>query len=92
MAKARKPAIEIREGAAGETAYIADTRVRVVDIVQLYEIAREELLVEYVQKALPHLSYEQITSALAFYRSNRSRIDAEMQEEDEAFSKIPYAG
>jgi uncharacterized protein (DUF433 family) len=92
MARARKSAVEVRKGVGGESAYIADTRVRVSDIVRLYEIAREEVLVEYVQRALPHLSFEQIAGALAYYRANQSQIDSEMEEEDEAFLKIPYAG
>jgi len=92
MARTRKPAIEIRTGAGGETAYITDTRVRVSDIVRLYEIAREEVLVEYIQRALPHLSYEQITAALAYYRQNTTRIETELKEEDEVLANIPYAG
>jgi uncharacterized protein (DUF433 family) len=73
--------IEHKAGPGGKTPVIKGTRVRVSDIARLYEILQDEVVVERIQRSLPHLTPSQIHAALTTgertnkkskWRSNRS--------------------
>jgi uncharacterized protein (DUF433 family) len=78
-------------GRAEGKAMIAGTRVRVSDIARLYEIKLDEMMIQYISEALPHLTREQIREALDYWRANRAEIDREIELEEALMSQIPAA-
>jgi uncharacterized protein (DUF433 family) len=85
------PYVEKRMGAGGESTFVKGTRVRVHDIARLFQIVQEELVVERMLEALPHLTREQIDDALSYWLSHADEIAEEMREEEQVMSKIPPA-
>jgi uncharacterized protein (DUF433 family) len=76
--------IEHRSSAGRSSPVIKGTRVRVAEIAQLYRLLSEEVVAERIQKALPHLTMEQIQAALAYWRNHPDEVQSEI-ETDEAF-------
>lgn len=83
--------IEVREGPGGKSAFINGTRIRVLVIARLFEILQEELLMDRMLEEMPTLSKEQISEALAYWREHPREMLEEIDEENEAISKIPPA-
>ena len=65
--------IETRRSTAGRTAYVGATRVRVVDVVNLYRL-HDEVMAE-VCDALPHLTLPQISAALRYWQEHEAEIE-----------------
>ena len=84
----RKSDIVRRSGAGGTSAYIRGTRVRVSDIASLVLILRDETMEERINRALPHLTPEQIDAALAYWNSHSDEIEAQIEEEEALFREI----
>jgi uncharacterized protein (DUF433 family) len=80
--------IEVRAGRGGKSAYVKGTRTRVSDIVRLYDIMKEELIIERICRALPHLTEEQVRAALDYGRYDPSVKD-EILEERALLETIP---
>ena len=92
MRRNAKKAIEIREGAGGETAYVSGTRVRVSDVVRLFQVTQEQIVIERMRQSLPTLTERQLTDALAYWREHPERIQAEIDEEEQVIASLPEAG
>ena len=74
--------IELRPNRSGRLrAYIAGTRVRVQDIYG-FGVLQNKSPAE-IAVALPHLSLQQIHSALEYYAQHTSEILQEVREDDE---------
>ncbi len=74
--------IEIRPNREGQPrAFIAGTRVRVVDIYAMSEL--QGLSPDEIVDALPHLTLAQVHAALAYYFSNRDEIVQELRAEED---------
>jgi uncharacterized protein (DUF433 family) len=80
--------IEHKAGPGGKTPVIKGTRVRVSDIARLYELLKEEVVVERIQKSLPHLTPAQIHAALDYWRENKQEVEIEIQQERDLLEKI----
>jgi len=91
MPKQKGSGIEHRRGAGGESAYVGASRVRVSDIARQYSVALDELVIERIQRAIPHLTPEQIYEAIKYWRNNRKEIEAEIEHENALIAKIPSA-
>jgi len=91
MAKHKGDPIEIRQKASGKKAYIAGTRVRVADIAVYYGIFLDELVIERLQRAMPHLTAKEIADAIEYWRNNKDEIQKEIEEDDAAIANIPAA-
>jgi uncharacterized protein (DUF433 family) len=81
--------IEIREGAGGKSAYVGASRVRVSDIARMYQVALDELVVERIQKGLPHLTVRQVVVAIKYWRAHKKEIEDEIAEEEAIFNSLP---
>jgi uncharacterized protein (DUF433 family) len=92
VAKAKNKSIEIRQGAAGPHAYVGKSRIRVVDVAVYYGIMLDELVIERLQRAYPHLTVEQIRDAIDYWRSNKDEIEREIEADEAALANIPSAG
>ncbi len=76
----------------GSHPYIIEgTRVRVNDIARLYELCLQELVIERIGKALPHLSEEQIEAAVRFWREHPDEIAQEIRDEEAIMAQMPRA-
>jgi uncharacterized protein (DUF433 family) len=84
-----KKTIDVRSGPDGKSAYITGTRVRVLDIAELHDLLSKESIDERIQRALPHLTLEQIQAALAYWREHREEITAEIAKRDLILEKTP---
>jgi uncharacterized protein (DUF433 family) len=84
-----KDAIEVRHGPGGESAFIAGSRVRVSDIARLYSLMQEELVVERVQRSLPHLSLPQIRAAVTYWHEHEKEVDEEISRERLILNNLP---
>lgn len=73
-------------GVQGGAPVIRDTRTPVRSIV-LYARAYRNDLPE-VQRALPHLTHDQINAALAYYADHRSIIDADIRRQEQALQQL----
>lgn len=80
--------IEVRESSAGSSAFIRGTRVRVADLVQLYLLMQQEVIVERVLRSLPHLTAEQVHDALDYWKTHKEDIEIEVQAEDALVEKL----
>jgi uncharacterized protein (DUF433 family) len=80
--------IEIRQGAGGKSAYVGKSRIRVADIAQMYELMREEVVVERIQRSLPSLTTDQIHAALDYWRTHKEEIDSLIAEEEAILEKL----
>ena len=86
---AQSEAIEIREGPGGMTAFIPGSRIRVSDIARYYQLMLDEVIVERIQRAFPHLTERQIASALDYWRTHEAEVAAEIEEEMKLLEQIP---
>lgn len=78
-----EPGITRTPGIRGGSPCIAGTGIRVADIVRhRYELGETP---QDTAKALPHLSVEQVETALRFYEKNKAEIDAYIAHEDKLF-------
>lgn len=74
--------IEIRASRQNQSrAFIAGTRVRVLDIYVMAEL--QGLSPDEIVDALPHLSLSQVHAALAYYFGNREEIVRQLHEEED---------
>jgi len=81
MQPALSTSIEIRSNRNNQSrAYIAATRVRVLDIYVMSEL--QGLNPDDIVDALPHLTLAQVHAALAYYFSNRDEIVGQLREEE----------
>jgi uncharacterized protein (DUF433 family) len=83
--------IELRKSAGGKTAYVGASRIRVSDVVRLYHVTQEELILDRMQRSLPMLSTDQLEAALAYWRSHKSEIEREILEEERLTEDLPPA-
>jgi uncharacterized protein (DUF433 family) len=81
--------IEYKAGAGGKSPVIKGTRVRVSDIAVLYRIMRDEVVVERIQKSLPHLTTEQIQAAIDYWRENQDEVQDELAQERRILAGLP---
>jgi uncharacterized protein (DUF433 family) len=72
-------------GTCGGAPRIADTRIRVSQIVLMTEqgISPDEIV-----SSLPHLTLAQVYGALSYYHDHREAIDREIREADEEFERL----
>jgi len=63
----------------GGSPTIADTRIRVSDIV--YYNREFEGDIEAIREGYPHLTRAQVEAALSYYEAHQAAIDKEMKEE-----------
>jgi len=74
------PSIEIRDNRAGQSrAYVAGTRVRVLDVYALSEL--QGLSPDDIVAAMPHLTLGQVYAALGYYFDHREEIVTQFHEE-----------
>jgi len=74
--------IEIRKNRRGEPrAFVTGTRVRVQDIVTLYE--RHGKSGDGIVREYPHLSLAQVHTSLAYYFENQAEIQAALKSDRE---------
>ena len=74
--------IEIRKNRRGEPrAFVSGTRVRVQDIVTLYE--RHEKSADEIVREHPQLSLAQVHTSLAYYFENQAEIQAALKSDRE---------
>ena len=88
MGSSESQTIEIRSGRGGKSAYIKGTRTRVSDILRLFDVMQDELVIERICRALPHLTPEQVREALEYGR-NAPQVKDEILEEQALLQKIP---
>jgi uncharacterized protein (DUF433 family) len=81
--------IVYKPGAGGKTPVIKGTRVRVSDIAVLYGMMRDEVVVERIQKSLPHLTAEQIQAAIDYWRENEAEVLDEIAQERTILAAFP---
>ncbi len=78
--------IEIRANRSGQSrAFIAGTRVRVLDVYALAELQSQSP--DQIVDAFPHLTLSQVHAALSHYFANRMEIVSQFNEE-ESLGKI----
>ena len=85
--RAERPAIVRKPGLRGGAPTIADTGIRVSDVVAQLRLAGTT---QGVRKAFPHLSLAQIRTALSFYEQNRDEIDEYIGEEEAMASEFTW--
>lgn len=74
--------IELHSNRSGQSrAYIAGTRVRVLDVYALAEVQGQ--LPDQIVDAYPQLSLAQVHAALAYYFAHRDEIVRELREEQD---------
>ncbi|KAA1260326.1 hypothetical protein LF1_28650 [Rubripirellula obstinata] len=74
--------IDIRDNRRGEPrAFIAGTRLRVQDVVNLYE--RQDMTAEEIAREYPHVGLAQIHASLAYYFENQGEIQAAIKSDRE---------
>jgi uncharacterized protein (DUF433 family) len=77
--------IEVRKPAAGKSAFIKGTRVRVSDIARMCSLGESA---DEIRNALPHLSAHQIQAAIDYWRGHATKIEAEINEEDRLLARM----
>jgi uncharacterized protein (DUF433 family) len=82
------PPIEVRKGPGGESAYIKGTRTRVSDILRMFDVMRDEVIIERICRALPHLTPDQVRAALEYGRGNQA-VEDEIREEESLLREQP---
>ncbi len=85
------PHVEKRTGAGGESTFVKGTRTRVQDVVRLYMMVQEELIIEKMLESMPHLTREQVADALSYWLSHADEMAEEMRAEENAISQMPSA-
>jgi uncharacterized protein (DUF433 family) len=79
--------IEVRPNREGQRrAYLAGTRVRVLDIYAMSEL--QGLSPDSIVDALPHLTLAQVHAALAYYFANRAEIVEQLHDEQELANRF----
>ena len=80
-------AIELRPNRSGQQrAFLAGTRVRVLDVYALSEIHGKSP--DEIVEALPDLTLAQVHSALAYYFDHRADILQQLREEHETAANV----
>ncbi len=77
--------IEITPGVCGGKPRIANTRIRVQDIVIWTE---QGLSPDEIVSGYPHLTLADVHAALAYYHDHRELIDQQMKESDEFVARM----
>jgi len=77
-------------GILGGRPRIEGTRISVKDIVALYQMHLDSIIVERILKDFPHLKEEQVRAALQYYREHREEIEAEFEVERELAAKAGF--
>lgn len=77
-------------GVLGGRARIEGTRISVKDIVALYQMHLDSIIVERILKDNPELNEEQVRAALQFYRGHRLEIEADFEAETELAAKFGF--
>ena len=77
------PLISRTPGVVGGSPAIDGTRIRVADVVRKTRLAEEEgeAPIEYILRAHPHLTREQVEAASRYYAENQQEIDEYIAEE-----------
>jgi uncharacterized protein (DUF433 family) len=87
MQPATSNSIEIRSNRENQSrAFIAGTRVRVLDIYAMAEL--QGLSPDEIVDALPHLNLAQVHAALAHYFANREEIVRQLREEEDLARRL----
>ena len=74
--------IDIRENRRGAPrAFVAGTRLRVQDVVMLYE--RHDMTADQIAREYPHVGLAKIHASLAYYFENQAEIQAAMKADRE---------
>jgi uncharacterized protein (DUF433 family) len=81
--------IEVRKGPGGKTAFIKGTRTRVLDIARMFLIMQDELIIERICQALPHLEPGQVRAAVEWWRKHSKDIENQMMEEEKILQSLP---
>jgi uncharacterized protein (DUF433 family) len=82
MQPAPSNSVEIRSNRENQSrAYIAATRVRVLDIYVMAEL--QGLTPDEIVDALPHLTLAQVHAALSYYFGNRDEVVRQLREEED---------
>jgi uncharacterized protein (DUF433 family) len=80
--------IEVREGAGGKSAYVGRSRIRVLNIMNAYQIHLDEIIVERICVDYPQLTPEQVIAALEYGREHEAEIDRERAEDMAALARL----
>jgi uncharacterized protein (DUF433 family) len=56
----------------------------------MYELFKEDAIVEYITRALPSLTDDQVRDALEYWRAHRDEITRLIEKEDAVLDAIPY--
>jgi uncharacterized protein (DUF433 family) len=80
--------IEIREGAGGKSAYVGRTRIRVLNIMTLYQQVLDELVVERALVEYPQLTGEHVYAALEYGRENVAEMEKELADDMAAYARL----
>ena len=83
--------IEIRERTTGKSAYVGRSRIRVLNIVTLFEQLQSETLVDRIRLSYPQLTAEQVEAALEYARQHADEIERERAEEEAAYARLDSA-
>jgi uncharacterized protein (DUF433 family) len=72
-------------GTCGGAPRIADTRIRVSQIVVMTE---QGMSADEILRSLPHLTLGQVYAALSYYHDHQAAIDQEIRETEEEFRRL----
>jgi uncharacterized protein (DUF433 family) len=87
----KKELIEIREGAGGKSAYVGRTRIRVLNIMILYQQLLDEWATERILAEYPQLTRDHVQAALEYGRTHEDEMETELAEDMAALARIPPA-
>lgn len=79
---ATKPYVEFKD----EGYWIIGTRISLDSVIYAF---RQGLLPESIAQSFPLLNLEKVYGAITFYLANRSKIDAYLEAEEQAFDAMP---
>src|SRR5215471_7832860 len=85
MAAKKTKLIEKRTGAGGKSTFIANTRVRVADIVRMIPFVEEDDVVGSIVRSLPSLNADEVRAAIDYWLTHKTEIDCLIEEEEELF-------
>ena len=91
MATKKTKLIEKRIGAGGESTFIANSRVRVADIVGMIPFVEEDDVVASIVRSLPTLNADQVRAAIEYWLTHKTEIDQLFAEEEELYRKMTSA-
>lgn len=81
----QSPIIVRTEGIVGGRPRIDGTRISVAHIVAYYQVLLDDMIIQQLLNAFPHLTETQVWAALEYYRDHREEIDEVLRENREVY-------